>query len=169
MLKSPTHTFRLPILLEMFPEARFVHLTRHPVAVFLSTVRLWKSLFVSHAYQKPKFEEVEEFVFTTFLHMHQRLEATRQLIPPERLLDIRYEDLVADIPATTRLIYEQLELGEFNQVEAEIESYLAEHSQYQPNRYEPSLELTNRIYGRWQPYYEKYGYPPKWPTSQETR
>lgn len=165
VLKSPTHTFRLPVLLEMFPSARFVHLTRHPVAVFMSTVRLWKSLFFSHAYQKPRFEDLEEFVFTTFLHMHQRLETTRHLVPRGRFVDVRYEDFVDGITSTMRRIYERLELGGFEQIEPDIESYVAEHSQYQPNQHEPAPDLEDEIYQRWRPYFEKYGYQAKMPAS----
>jgi hypothetical protein len=44
VLKSPPHTARIEVLLELFPEARFVHIVRDPVVVFPSTVNLWKSL-----------------------------------------------------------------------------------------------------------------------------
>lgn len=165
VLKSPTHTFRLPVLLEMFPAARFVHLTRHPVAVFMSTVRLWKSLFLSNAYQKPHFQGLEEFVFTTFLRMHQRLQATRQLVPQGRLIDIRYEDFVGDIRSTMRLIYEKLELGEFQQVEPAIDSYVGRHVDYQPNRHQPTLEREGEIYDRWQSYFQTYDYAATMPTT----
>ncbi|HEY54214.1 MAG TPA: sulfotransferase, partial [Caldilineae bacterium] len=37
VLKSPPHTARIRLLLEMFPDARFVHISRHPHQVFRST------------------------------------------------------------------------------------------------------------------------------------
>src|ERR1700676_4997764 len=40
VLKSPPDTFRIKVLSEMFPGARFVHITRNPFAVFPSTVHL---------------------------------------------------------------------------------------------------------------------------------
>ena len=80
VLKSPPHTFRLPILREMFPDARFIHLVRNPYVVFPSTVRLWKSLYVLNSYQEPTCADLEEQVLATFSRMHQRLEATRGLI-----------------------------------------------------------------------------------------
>src|SRR5262249_20681564 len=36
VLKSPGHTCRIRLLLEMFPGAKFVHIHRHPYAVFQS-------------------------------------------------------------------------------------------------------------------------------------
>jgi hypothetical protein len=38
ILKSPIHTARIKLLLEMFPKCRFVHIHRDPYAVFQSTL-----------------------------------------------------------------------------------------------------------------------------------
>src|SRR6185503_18547298 len=38
IVKSPGHTGRIKLLLEMFPDARFVHIHRDPYTVFQSTV-----------------------------------------------------------------------------------------------------------------------------------
>jgi len=158
ILKSPPHTFRLPVLLEMFPDARFIHMVRDPVSVFMSTVRLWKYFYVTHGYQKPDFDGIEEYVFTTFCRMHERLEATRALVPPGRLLDVRYEDLVSDTVGTMRRIYDQLDLGDFQPVAAAVETYVAEHAGYCRNRHEPSPEIQAEIRQRWKPYFQRYGY-----------
>jgi len=160
VLKSPPHTFRLPVLLEMFPGAQFVHMVRHPVTVFMSTIRLWKSLYVAHGYQKPNFKGLADHVFETFTRMHERLQATRKLVPAGRFFEIRYEDLVGDTVGRMRAIYEQLDLGEFQPVQPAIEAYVAAHAEYQPNRYEPTRELEREIFRRWKPYFEQYGYEP---------
>lgn len=158
VLKSPSHTFRVPVLLEMFPDAQFVHMVRHPVAVFLSTMRLWKSLYSTHGYQRPTFAGLDEYVLSTFARMHQRWEETRGLIPPGQLVELRYEDLVDDLARNMRTIYERLDLGKFDEVQPAIEAYAAEHADYQVSRYEPSPELQQEIYRRWRPYFERYGY-----------
>lgn len=158
VLKSPTHTFRIPVLLEMFPEARFINLVRHPTTVFLSTVRLWKSLFSTHGYQTPRFDGLHEFVLDTFMQMHERLEATRSLVPPGRLIDVRYEELVDDLLGTTQSIYERLHLGDFEQAQPLIQDYVAAHRDYQPNRHQATSEVESDVYARWKPYFEKYDY-----------
>lgn len=158
VLKSPTHTFRLPILLEMFPNARFLNMVRHPLAVFQSTMRLWKSLYTLHGYQKPNFEGLDEQVFATFIRMHVRLEATRTLVPQGRFLDLRYEDLVGDTVKTMRSVYEGLELGDFEAVRPSIEAFEKEHADYRSHQYAPTSELEHEVFRRWKPYYERYGY-----------
>lgn len=158
VLKSPTHTFRLPILLELFPNARFLNTVRHPLAVFQSTIRLWKSLYAKHGYQKPNFEGLDEYVFATFARMHDRLEATRSLVPQGRFLDVRYEDLVTGTVDTMQRIYERLDLGEFESARPAIEAYAQEHADYQPHQYAPTPDLEREVFQRWKPYYERYGY-----------
>ncbi len=158
VLKSPSHTFRIPVLLDMFPGAQFVHMVRHPVAVFLSTMRLWKSLYSTHAYQRPTFTGLDEHVLATFSRMHERWEATREMIPPGRLVEVRYEDLVDNVVGHMRRIYEQLDLGQFDEMKPAIEAYVADHADYRAHRYEPPPELRREIYRRWRPYFERHGY-----------
>ncbi|MGO8688332.1 MAG: sulfotransferase family protein [Thermoguttaceae bacterium] len=158
VLKSPPHTFRLPILREMFPDARFIHLVRNPYVVFPSTVRLWKSLYVLNSYQEPTCADLEEQVLATFSRMHQRLEATRGLIGPARFCEVRYEDLLAGPLAAMRQIYEQLELGGFERVAPAIGQYFRDHADYQTNRFELTPDQRDRVTRRWGPYIEKYGY-----------
>ena len=71
-LKSPTHTFRLPTLVRMFPQAKWINIVRNPFAVFSSTVGLWRSLYAAYGYQKPHYEGLENQVLDTFARMHAR-------------------------------------------------------------------------------------------------
>jgi hypothetical protein len=158
VLKSPPHTCRLPVLLEMFPKACFIHLVRDPYVVFQSTMRLWKSLYTWQGYQKPTFEGLEERVFRGLMHMHERLEATRGLVDPSRIIDLRYEDLVRDPACELRRVYERLDLGAFGPIEPAIRAYFADRNDYQTNRYDLSPELREKIGRLWRPYIEKYGY-----------
>ncbi|MBX6314340.1 MAG: sulfotransferase, partial [Isosphaeraceae bacterium] len=136
VLKSPTHSARIKVLLDLFPDARFVHIVRDPHVVFPSTVHLWKSLYRTHGLQRPKFEGLEEHVFETFLRLYDRLEEGKRLIDPSRFYELRYEDLVRDPIGQMQALYEHLGLGAFEQVRPRLEQYLAEHSDYTTNRYE---------------------------------
>jgi hypothetical protein len=44
VIKSPPHTARVRLLLEMFPQAKFVHIARDPQAIYSSTIKLWQAL-----------------------------------------------------------------------------------------------------------------------------
>jgi len=158
VLKSPPHTCRIKVLLELFPDARFIHITRDPYVIFPSTVNLWKSLYKTQGLQVPRFEGLGEHVFATFEKMHETFQRDRGLIGPSRLCDVRYEDLVADPVGQLRAIYERLELGEFETVRPALQQYADEKADYKPNRYEISPETEAEIRRRWRGYFEQYGY-----------
>ena len=159
ILKSPTHSCRIPVLLEMFPDARFVHIVRDPYVVFPSTVNLWKTLYAKHGLQKPNYHGLEEQVFDTFTHLYERLEAGKELIRPARFFEVRYEDLIRDPVAHLRRLYDRLGLGGFEAVRPRIEQYLAEHAGYQTNRYKPlDPQVQEKITLLWGDVIRRYGY-----------
>lgn len=158
VLKSPLHTARIRLLLEMFPDARFLHIVRDPLAVFPSSVHLWKSLCRRDALQTPTHEGLEERVFSTFNRMYAAFERDRALIPPGHLCEVRYEDLVADPLATMEQAYARLGLGDFAMARPAVVAYLAAIDGYQANRYELSAELKDQIARRWGWFSNRYGY-----------
>src|SRR4051794_25837920 len=125
VLKSPTHTARVRTILEVYPDARFIHIVRDPLVLFPSTVRLWKSLSLVQGFQIPRNDDVwvEKHVLDQFVRMYESFEQDRELVPAGRLVDIRYEDLVADPVEEMREIYTKLALGDFGDVEPAISRY----------------------------------------------
>ena len=158
VLKSPPHTARIKVLLEMFPDARFVHIVRDPYVLFPSNVKLWKTLYKFQALQEPKYKGLEEYVFTCFEHMYRAFEEQRQLLDPARIYEVRYEDLVRDKVGQMRSMYEHLELGNFAAVLPKLEEYLTSVQDYKTNRYEIDPELREVIDRRWGPFMRRYGY-----------
>jgi hypothetical protein len=158
VLKSPAHTCRIETLLEMFPDARFVHIVRDPHVVFVSTVNLWRSLYEGHGLQRPTFEGLEEYVFGTFTQLYARLEATRGLVTAARFYELRYEDLVRDPVGQLRALYAYLELGGFDAALPRVQKYLAGVADYRTNRYDQPPELRAEIERRCGEVIRRYGY-----------
>jgi omega-hydroxy-beta-dihydromenaquinone-9 sulfotransferase len=171
VLKSPPHTARVRTLLQAFPDARFVHIVRDPLIVFPSTVRLWRALSEAQGLQVVdplKLDAwLEDAVLRTLVRMYEAFERDRELIPPSRLVEIRYEDLIEDPKRELRTVYEQLELGPFSRVEPGIDEYLLETKDYQRNRFELPPEIERRVREQWSPYFEKYGYGCEVATSEK--
>mgnify|MGYP002621691082 CR=1 FL=1 len=165
ILKSPPHTARIRTLLELFPDARFVHIVRDPHAVFSSTVKLWKTLYKFQALQEPRHENLDEYVFSNFTEMYQRLERDRGLVDERRFFEVRYEDLVREPIEQMRALYDHLELQEFDQVLPKLEAYFADRRDYKTGSYQIDEALREEINRRWGPYMRKYGYCQAAPTA----
>lgn len=156
VLKSPQHSFRLPLIEGVFPKARYVHVVRDPFVVFSSTVHFWKSWHLAYGLQVPRDEGIEETVFATFTEMHEKIESDRRQIDPSRWLDIRYEDLVADPIGVLRQVYATLNLGDFSVAEPHMQCWLKEQTGYQTNRYRLPSALRDEIARRWAPQVEQF-------------
>lgn len=158
VLKSPPHTCRIKTLLEIFPQARFVHIYRDPYVVFPSTVNLWKRLYEDQGLQIPTGKGLEENIFETFNRMYQAFERDRALVDPSRFSEVSYEQLTSDPVGEVRRIYEELSLGEFDKLQPILEQYVAGHANYQRNRWQLTPELRAEIGRRWAEFIQKYGY-----------
>jgi len=150
VLKSPPHTARVPVLLELFPDAKFVHLVRDPITLFSSTVNLWMSMAKRHGFQTPQHDEaLEEKVFREFRTIHESYEAAKAAIPPGNLIEVRYEEFVTDLVGNTRKVYEALGLGGWEQVLPKLEAYAARNKSYETNKYQLTDEQRTKIASRW--------------------
>ncbi len=158
VLKTPQHTCRVKTLLEMFPDARFVHIVRDPYVIFPSTIKLWKRMYRYHGLQKPRYAGLEEHVFNTFNRMYEVFEEDRKLVDPARICEIRYEDLVADPIGRMREVYERLDLGDFAAALPGIGRYVERTKDYKVNRHELAPEVRDQVTKRWGAYIERYGY-----------
>ena len=159
VVKSPPHTARVRALLELFPDAKFVHIVRNPYDLFMSTVNLWKSLNEVQRMQGLGEQEwVEEYVLDSLQRMYTAYENDRELLEDNQVVELRYEDLVENPLDRLRQVYEHLDLGAFTHVEQAAQAYLAEVKNYRRNHYELSAEKRQVIQDRWKDYFERYGY-----------
>jgi hypothetical protein len=158
VLKSPPHTARIPTLLELFPDARFVHIVRDPRVVFPSTVNLWKTMARTHGLQRPEWPGLEEKVLREFRIIYDRLEEARPLLKPGRFHELRYEELVKNPVAELQKVYAGLELGGFDNVRPRIEDYLRQNAGYETNRYDLTPAQRTLVEERWGDIIRRYGY-----------
>jgi len=159
VLKSPPHTARIRVLLELFPDARFVHIKRDPYVLFASTVNLWRSMGKKHGFQTPRNgPALEEKVLREFRVIYERLEEGKMLIPPGRFCEVRYEELTKDLVGGVRRVYEGLGLGGFEAVRPRLEEYAARSRGYETNKYPLTDELRAKVKDRWGDLIKRLGY-----------
>ena len=166
VLKNPNHSFRIKALLDVFPEAKFIHIVRDPYVVYPSSIHLLKSLSRVHSLQRPTFEGLDERILTTYVDLYRKVDEGRELVDPSRFYELRYEDLIADPEGQLQRLYEHLGLGGFEQFRPRLQQYLADHATYATNSYEVTAEQREIVTQRWSEVIDRYGYRPASPLSR---
>lgn len=161
VLKSPPHTARIRLLLDLFPDARFVHIRRDPFEVFRSTRHMIESTMRYWRLQSPPGgEDVEGSILRTYREMYDAYFEQRVLVPAGRLCEVAYEDLERDPIGSAGAIYDALDLPGFDAARPRLEEYVGSIAGYRKNTH-PDLPdpLRLRIAREWGRNFEEWGYP----------
>jgi hypothetical protein len=160
VMKTPANAARLKLLTKLFPDARYIYLSRNPLKVFPSTVKLWRALYSVQGLHNPPYLDswLDGYVLDMFARLTEDYEEDRHLIPPDRLIELRYEDLIKDPLETLRDIYKRLDIGDFASAEAPMQAYLDAQKEHRVSEYEMPLELKRKIVDRLGPYIDRFSY-----------
>jgi omega-hydroxy-beta-dihydromenaquinone-9 sulfotransferase len=160
VMKSPANAARLKLLTELFPDARFIYLARNPLDVFPSTVKLWRALYSTQGLHNPPYLDgwLDDYVLDMFVRLTEAYERDRHLIPKDRLVELRYEDMVKDPIATMAGLYRSLDIGDFGRAEAPMRAYLDAQKEHRISEYELPPALKRKVIERLGPYIDRFGY-----------
>ncbi len=111
VLKDPWHLSTLPALFAEYPDARVVITHRDPLEVLPSLANLMSCL----RWQRSGSVDREQVVQMTTVGTALQLDAMTKLrdeglVPTDRIVDVRYRDLVADPVPTLAATYRQLDV-----------------------------------------------------------
>jgi hypothetical protein len=134
LLKSPSHTGRIRELLALFGDSvRFVHISRDPTAVIRSNVAMASRLSIYHLQPpSPGEDDLAARITAEYLDTERRYLDQSAAVPPDRLVELRYEDLIADPLAELRRIYETLRIPWTAEFEQRALAYLTTVRDYKP-------------------------------------
>jgi hypothetical protein len=159
VLKSPTHGYRVALLRELLPDARFILLVRDPVTHFESVIRMWRKMFATYSLGPiPSDDDIREAVLSDRPHFEAKLAAGIAGLPPNRFALLTYESLIADLVGACERLYDQLELGEFTPVRESIAAEVERRREYRAQGREPSGVWRERINREWATVLKQYGY-----------
>lgn len=160
LLKSPSHTARVRLLLEMFPDARFVHIHRDPYQVFQSCRHYYDTATWFTYLQRPDLQAIDDRILRRHVELYDAFFEERVLIPEGRFHEVRFEDLEREPVAEIHKLYNHLQLGNFDCVQPKVESYLNSVSSYRKNEFPPLDEPTRkRVASRWRRGFDEWHYP----------
>jgi omega-hydroxy-beta-dihydromenaquinone-9 sulfotransferase len=158
VLKNPVNTARIRILLDLFPDAKFIHIHRSPYEVYASTRNLNRRIAAFTTLQSLDVQHGEETVLELYEGMMRRFFADRASIPAGNFAEVAFADLERDPLGEMRRLYQTLSLPSFAQTEPALQRYIADQANYRKNGFTlPEVDRV-RIADRWGFAFAELGY-----------
>ncbi|MFW9925039.1 MAG: sulfotransferase [Candidatus Thorarchaeota archaeon] len=157
-LKNPASTYRIKYLLEMFPNAKFIHIYRNPYNMYPSTLKFFREVFAIYTLQKWDDEEMQQGILDNYRQMYEIFNEERKLIPKENLIEIQYEEFIKDPMNYANKIYKDLHIDGFEEAKEAFQKYVNSQKTYQPNTHKISDEIISKVNRNWDFIREQHGY-----------
>lgn len=125
VLKSPSHSYRILRLLEMFPAARFVYITRTSSDVLRSMRRMHTVLENANALRISAQPVLVSTLQEGMDQLQMTVEKAKMVVPRQQFSEVRFEDLVDDPVPQIQRIYEELGLVGFDALRPRIEEKMS--------------------------------------------
>ena len=159
LLKSPQHLEQLPVLDAVFPGVVVVCTHRDPVPVALSMLAM--IAYTARMHRSPvAVHEIAETWAQRLQLMLDALVRDRDLIPPERSVDVRFDEFMADELGTVARIYELAGEPLTDAARTSVVDYLGQHKRNRLGRIATSAEMfgldEHDLPGRFTRYRERF-------------
>ncbi|MBV7572336.1 sulfotransferase [Pseudomonas sp. PDM32] len=155
LLKSPQHLHTLELLFEVFPKAQVVLTHREPARTIPSLASFIHTLWLLYS-DKADAEAVGEQWNRRMARALRHAMAVRERMPPERFLDVHFEDTVAEPQAVVERIYQFAGLQLTPQTRSAMAQWLQANGRekravhhYSPSQFGLSEEILQRDYAEY--------------------
>ncbi|OBB18348.1 hypothetical protein A5762_20660 [Mycolicibacterium elephantis] len=159
LLKSPQHLEQLPVLNHVFPDVVMIVTHRDPVPVVLSMLAMLVYSARMHCSPVPVDDIAASWVDRLEL-MLGALIRDRDVIPPQRSIDVRFDDFMADEIGTAAAIYDLAGESLGGEARAAMLGYLEGHQRGRLGRVATSAQMfgldERELQARFSPYVERF-------------
>ena len=143
--KNPCHLTRITLLKEIFPDAKFIFIHRHPYKVIESLYHFILSIFPGVQLQDVPPDFSREKVAILYKKSIEAYFHDRNIIPSDDLIELKMDDFTRDIPGHMREIYQKFRLGDYSMVSSHIDKYLTENPEPSRIPHPPAAETIRLV------------------------
>jgi uncharacterized protein (UPF0297 family) len=159
VLKNPHNTSRVKELLELYPNAKFIYIHRDPIAVYHSTLHLFRKMVSTQYLHDFSEKEIKERIIYAYQTTLKKYLQDRPLIPKGNLIEISYSDLEHQPIETLEKVYASLGLKGFESAKTIFTDYLSTTDDYEKNVFPPlEKEVMDRITSEWDFAFKEWNY-----------
>ena len=159
VLKNQDNTAKIKLLLEMFPDAKFILLIRDPYDLYYSMMKFMRIVIPLYCLQNPPpLRVVEDSMFTLLEKMFKKYFQEKNLIPMGNLVEMKYEKFISEPLKQLENIYKTLNLDGFNENKETFEQYINAQKKIKLDTYRLTEENKEKINKRWHIIFKEFNY-----------
>lgn len=159
LLKNPTNTGRIPALLELFPDAKFIFLHRDPYTVYRSTLHFYHKVMALTQLQSISEAEMKRNILDFYGEITNRYLEDKRLVPEGNRVEVRFESFEAEPLSEMKRLYETLSLPGYEQARPGFVAHIAAQSGYRKNRFELTPDEVDAVNRNWGFALDRWDYP----------
>ncbi len=156
--KNPPNTFRIKLIREMFPNARFIFIHRDPYESITSFQRFLIPVLDGIKLQDYSKEELKSRIPGLYKMFFDIYERDKLMLDEKSLVEVRYEDLLNDAISVIENIYSKFEIKGSNSINDALVRYLAKHKEHKSGIYQLSEKSIRTINAEVADIIKNYGY-----------
>lgn len=161
--KNPPHTGRIPLLLEVFPKAKFIYIYRNPFDVFLSTRRFFWKTMENLKFQEIEKEALDKNIINIYKKILKQYLLDKSKIKENHLFEISFENFEKSPAKHLQDIYGQLNISGYETALPHFKKYLEQKKVYKKNKNKITKAQVKMVRKEWAFAFKEYGYDlPDW-------
>lgn len=158
LLKNLVNTGRVKLLLDLYPDARFIHIHRNPYHVYRSTWKLYQKILPIFSFQHIDTNTLDKYILDSYKKLFKAYLSEKHLIKKENLIEFSYDTFINTPVGTMKTIYDALGIAGFNDARPFFQDYVNKHKNYKASSYNFTEKEKQKIYHEWKFMFDAYGY-----------
>lgn len=155
VFKSPSNTAKMLELLEIYPDAKFIHIVRNPKDVIPSTLHLYQRILPEFSLQNETNFDLNSYVYEYYSQVMEKFLTTKNQLSKQQFYELKYEDFIQEPIENLKAAFSQLE------IEADLEKlkpFFDSRKNFSKNKFELDQELEKEIKSNCSEVFEHYQY-----------
>ena len=155
VFKSPGNTARISELLEIYPDAKFIHIVRDPQDVIPSTLHLYQIILPEFSLQDESKLNLKEYVFDYYELVMKKFLASKSKLSGDQFCELKYEEFIENPLAVLQKVVSDLKLKSSPD---SLEAFFESRRNFSRNKFSRDPDLEKMISERCNNIIELYHY-----------
>jgi omega-hydroxy-beta-dihydromenaquinone-9 sulfotransferase len=156
--KNPFNSLRIPELISLFPNARFIHIYRNPLIVVPSTIHMFSIVQKQNCLNGNGTIPTVEEITRLYDRVISEIKYSFSQIPPVCYTEIKFEEFEVDPVKSLQKIYEKFNVPFGDDQQKKLYQFLSENGNYRKNTYQLTDQDRDYITENLRHHMEQDGY-----------